>query len=188
MFGPHLELLVIALIVAGIAFTLWKGGAANPVSTGGLDKKLTELDGDMGRLKTGFGVLTTRVAEFEERAATKGDIARIEARMADWERTFAKIDTLDDRLDRLSCDVVELRGIVASSVKVFDATAEGLRTTTQSLQELERKVEATAAVSAQMPSFIEKIVERQAANSSKIEAIGTQVDRLYHFLTEKALK
>lgn len=87
--GNILELLIILVIVIGIGAAIWRGGARNPVGTGGLDKKLTALSGEVRQMNQTIGSkiagVETKVDEIERRveavereAVTPKDIARIE--------------------------------------------------------------------------------------------------------------
>ncbi len=84
-----LELAIIAVIVLGIGAAIWRGGARNPVGTGGLDKKLTALSGEVRQMNQTIGGkiagVETKIDEIERRveavereAVTPKDIARIE--------------------------------------------------------------------------------------------------------------
>lgn len=83
MSGNLFELAIIAFIFIGIAVAVWKGGAANPESTGSLGKKINTLDQDVKRLD---GELKHAVAEVDRlngQAATKADIKRLERKVDD---------------------------------------------------------------------------------------------------------
>ncbi len=188
MFSSWLEAALITLILAGMAFAVFRGGAANPVSTGGLNRRLDTLDHDMSHLKTNVGRFETRIAEFEQRAATKGDIDRIEARFEEWDRKFALIDRLDDRLDAVDRDLAKMQSLASSSHTVVEATAESLRVTNLTMQGIERKTEANAAITHQVPGFIEKILERVAETSARVDGVCKQVDMVYQVITERGMK
>ena len=87
--GNLLELLIILVIVLGIGAAIWRGGARNPVGTGGLEKKLatvgTELtaikssiDGELSGVKAKVGEIEERMDKFEEAVASVADIRRLE--------------------------------------------------------------------------------------------------------------
>lgn len=83
--GNLLELAIIAFIVVGIAAAFWRGGARNPVSTGGLDKKIIQLSGEVKAVKTEvtgvkakMGEIVKRVEGIESDTASSGDIKRLE--------------------------------------------------------------------------------------------------------------
>jgi hypothetical protein len=76
--GNIIELLIIAFIVIGISIAAWRGGARNPVGTGGLDKKIGELSGEMKAVKTKVGEIIERVENIEKDTASPADIKRLE--------------------------------------------------------------------------------------------------------------
>lgn len=80
--GNILELLIILIIVIGIGAAIWRGGAKNPVGTGGLDKKLdaikVSLDGELTAVKSKVGQIEQRIDNFEEAVASVADIKRLE--------------------------------------------------------------------------------------------------------------
>ena len=80
-----LELAIIAFIILGIAAAIWRGGARNPVGTGGLDKKINELSSEVKAVKTEVtgvktkvGEIVTRVESIEKDTASPADIKRLE--------------------------------------------------------------------------------------------------------------
>lgn len=76
--GNLLELAIIAFIVIGITVAAWRGGAKNPVGTGGLDRKINELSGEVKAVKTKVGDLVTRVENIESSTVSPADIKRLE--------------------------------------------------------------------------------------------------------------
>ncbi len=87
--GNIIELLIILVIVLGIGAAIWRGGARNPVGTGGLDKKLTALSSEMKAINTTIGSkfesmenkvdeIEGRVEAIERDTASTADIKRIE--------------------------------------------------------------------------------------------------------------
>ncbi len=76
--GNLLELAIIAFIVIGITVAAWRGGAKNPVGTGGLDRKINELKGEVAEVKTSVGDLVQRVEKIEGDTASPADIRRLE--------------------------------------------------------------------------------------------------------------
>lgn len=76
--GNLLELAIIAFIVIGITIAAWRGGARNPVATGGLDRKINELSGEVKAVKTKVGEIVERVESIERDTATPADIKRLE--------------------------------------------------------------------------------------------------------------
>jgi len=76
-----LEVAIIAFIAIGIAVAIWKGGARNPVGTGGLDKRLTEFGGALAGVEGKVGEIEDRIEQIERVAANKEDIDRMEERL-----------------------------------------------------------------------------------------------------------
>jgi hypothetical protein len=60
-----LELIIVLVIVIGIGAAIWRGGALNPVGTGGLTAQI-------GDVKAKLGEIENRVAEVETRARSYG--------------------------------------------------------------------------------------------------------------------
>lgn len=87
--SEFLELAIIAFIVIGIGAAIWRGGASNPVGTGGLNARLTNIEG--------------RVEQIEEHAATTEDIKRLEAGLAqhaaDMSKLAAMMANLPERIE-----------------------------------------------------------------------------------------
>lgn len=72
------EIAIIAFIIIGMAVAIWKGGARNPVGTGGLDKKINELSGEVKAVTSKVGDLVQRVEKIEGDTASAADIKRLE--------------------------------------------------------------------------------------------------------------
>jgi archaellum component FlaC len=83
MSSNTLELLIIAFIVIGMGVAIWKGGARNPVGTGGLDKRLRHMDSELKGLGSKVGELDHKVEDIDGRAASKNDIKRLERQLKD---------------------------------------------------------------------------------------------------------
>lgn len=73
-----LELAIIAFIVLGIGAAVWRGGARNPVGTGGLDRKLSTFGSALAGVQTKVGEIEDRVEKIESKAASAADIQRLE--------------------------------------------------------------------------------------------------------------
>lgn len=87
--GNILELLIILVIIVGIGAAIWRGGARNPVGTGGIDKKLTALSSEVKAMNNTIGTkiagvetkvdeIETRLEQVEKDAIGAADIKRIE--------------------------------------------------------------------------------------------------------------
>lgn len=81
MSGNTFELAIIAFIILGIAVAIWKGGAANPESTGSLGKKITTLDQDVKRIDGDLKHVRDEFDRLNSQAATKADIKRLERKV-----------------------------------------------------------------------------------------------------------
>lgn len=75
------ELAIIAFIIVGIGVVIWKGGAANPESTGSIGRKVNRLDGDVRKLGTEMKDVDRRLGEIEQSSAKASDIKRLEGLM-----------------------------------------------------------------------------------------------------------
>lgn len=76
-----LEVAIMAFIVLSIAYVVWRGGAANPESTGELGQKINGLSNKFSTLNTRLGHVESEMKELQASAATTKDIARIEERI-----------------------------------------------------------------------------------------------------------
>lgn len=182
MLNNWLELVIIAVILIGIAVAIFKGGAANPVGTGALRSRLVALDGDLRSLNSKVGTVETRVAELDQRAATKGDIARIEAQFTEWHRLQ---EGIVKKLSTVDVDLGRLNSVVQAKNTVIEAMAESQRVTNAALQNIEKRVEANAIVSDQVPDFMKSVLTNVAHNTARTEEVCKQVDRLYDFIVER---
>jgi len=81
MTNAWMEWAIIAFIVGTIAWIVWKGGAANPMGTGQLSRKLGKLAGEVSTLAGRLHQTERELAELKLEAATTKDIERLEARM-----------------------------------------------------------------------------------------------------------
>lgn len=118
-----LELLVSGVIIIGIIVMIWRGGAANPVSTGGLERRIGEHTRRLGSVEeqlkgcatsAALGLLATEMRSLEERAASSGEVlalegkmvafdARVDGRLAALEMQFSgKVDRIDAQLAALT--------------------------------------------------------------------------------------
>lgn len=73
-----LEIAIMIFIVGSIAWVVWRGGQANPESTGSLGKQFGGLSAKVTRLDLRVGHVESELAELQQTAATTKDIARIE--------------------------------------------------------------------------------------------------------------
>lgn len=189
--GSWLEAVIIGFILIGIAVAIFKGGAANPVSTGGLGKRLSDVDGDLRALttkvdtvETKVGAVETRVSELNQLSATKGDIERLEKQFQEWKR---QIDRLDERFDGFDRDLTRIQGAASNNQTVIEAMSSSLRMTNTTMNKIETRMETNATITAQVPAFMEKVLTGLATNTARTDAVCKQVDVLYHFITERGI-
>lgn len=111
------ELAIIAFIGLGIAVAIFRGGAANPESTGSLGRKLSKLQADVSKLggvKQDVAALQSRVAEIERRGATIDDIRGLEIKVDELAQQAAgrtaTLDHVKEQVDRLY-DFIVKRGM-----------------------------------------------------------------------------
>ena len=109
MSGSWLEWAIIAFIVIAIGVVVWRGGAANPESTGSLGRKVSGLDRTVNRLVTETEDIDRRVGEIERTAAKASDIKRLERQLADQQALLG-----------------QMREMVAASAKAADLRGEQL--------------------------------------------------------------
>lgn len=95
-----LELAIIVFIIGAIGFITFRSGAANPESTGSLNRKLTKLSTDLGGVKSDVAAvksevnrIDTRVTEIDRRGATTDDIRGIERKLEEHGRCLAQLDS-----------------------------------------------------------------------------------------------
>ena len=75
------EVAIVAFIVMSITYVVWRGGAANPQSTGELGAKINGLSNKFSALNTRVGHVESEMKELQSVAATTKDIARMEERI-----------------------------------------------------------------------------------------------------------
>jgi hypothetical protein len=65
---------IIAFIVIVLLYLVWRGGAANPESTGSLDRKVNVLSGQVSALSTRVGHVETGMKKLQDDGASTKDI------------------------------------------------------------------------------------------------------------------
>lgn len=100
-----LELAIIAFIVLGIGFVVFRTGAANPESTGAIGKQLRTLQKDVSSVKSEvsavkdeMGGIDRRVTEIDRRTATTDDIRGIEKKLDEHGKCLAQLDDAQTRI------------------------------------------------------------------------------------------
>jgi uncharacterized coiled-coil protein SlyX len=117
MHTSYLEWAIIVFITGGIAYSIWRGGAANPETTGALGRKISKLEVRVGAVDTQVSALGEKVGH-------------LEGQMADLESSAAK----GDDIKRLENTVTELRSKVAT-------LAEGLAAQQAHIEHTRRQVD-----------------------------------------------
>lgn len=184
MTSNWLEALIILVILIGITVASFKSGSANPVSTGSLRSKLTAIDADVTKLGGRLKTVETQLDTLGASAATRDDVQRIERRLADGSEKMRQLDGLVGSIQR---DVARLETQAAANQAVIEAMAESLRTTNTAVTEIAKQTDVSAAITAQIPGFMERMLTEVAGNKAKTGAVCVQVDRLYHFITERGM-
>lgn len=129
------ELAIIAFILIGIAFSAWKGGAANPVPTGRLQTAVQKLQTDVKGLATSVDALT-------ENGCTKGELKLLQQSFeAEQDRA-----TLGFRqLELLGTELSEIRISVGSKHEVIDGLAESVRALSSRQETMSAQLASTDA-------------------------------------------
>lgn len=115
------ELAIIVFICIGIGVAIFRGGAANPESTGSLGRQISSLKTEVGKLTSGqagmkrdMSGMEGRVAEIERRGATVEDIRGLESRVDTLAETSAAgnatLGHVKEQVDRLY-DFIVKRGM-----------------------------------------------------------------------------
>lgn len=103
MNGPSLlEWAIIAFIIISMVVIIWRGGAANPESTGRLGRKVEVLGKEVTDIDRRVKHVEEDVGELSKKAVTQTDLAALRAEMkGDRElaqRTFKSIDRIEHML------------------------------------------------------------------------------------------
>lgn len=101
-----LELTIIGFIIVGIAFSVFRGGQANPESTGTLGTKLSSFKSELAGVKgdvagvkrqiegvnSELRAIDSRVTEIDRRGATIDDVRGIEKKLDELKSTLSGLD------------------------------------------------------------------------------------------------
>jgi septation ring formation regulator EzrA len=115
----RIEIAIIIFIIIGISVVVyfsWKGGAANPVGTGGLDARQKTFDHELKGMRSQIDQIEERVEKMEGHYAKASDIKRIEKRQ----------EALATKLDKVIEDVASIREDAAERGALAKATARQL--------------------------------------------------------------
>ena len=126
--GNILELLIILVIVVGIGAAIWRGGARNPVGTGGIDKKLTALSSEVKAMNNTIGTkiagvegkvdeIETRLEQVEKDAIGAADIKRIEKAIDKIARAQADMESRQRALSDRQHDHAATSAATAATLK-----------------------------------------------------------------------
>lgn len=119
MISNPIEILIILFILGGIGTVIWlgwKGGAANPVSTGNLDDRLNSFDAELSGMRSQVDQIEGRVETIEGHYAKASDIERLEKRLR----------THDRKMDKVIEDISAIREEAAERGALAKATAKQL--------------------------------------------------------------
>lgn len=119
MTGNWIEILIIIFIIIGISVVVyfsWKGGAANPVSTGTLDDRLNSFDTELSGMRSQVDQIEDRVEKIEGHYAKASDIERLEKQL----RAQAR------KMDRMAEDITTIREEAAERGALAKSTAKQL--------------------------------------------------------------
>lgn len=122
-----LELSIIAIIVLGIGAAIWRGGAKNPVGTGGIDRKPTALSSELKLINTKIGgeiagvknkvdEIEGRVEKIEREAVSAADIKRLENSIDKLAKTLPDIETRQRALSDRQSDHAATSAATAATV------------------------------------------------------------------------
>ena len=204
--GKLLELAIIAVILMGIGFVIWRGGAANPVSTGTVQHKVNNFGHEMkalGAKLSGFG---DQISQLQANSASAEDVRRIEAELRAQEEETANFAGALLKVDE---ELQAIRRDRALSNQAIEALSASMRAISKELKEhredvasllnalpaMREQVEgnrrAIEGILGQLPGIREKqdaMAREVSASASDLKLIGRQVDRLYDVIVPKGMK
>lgn len=100
------ELAIIAFILVGIGVVIFKGGAANPESTGSLGRQLRKVQSTVGTLGTKVDEIERQVVGLESSAAKTTDLKRLESDVGELRRDMS---TLREAVAAQHADITHTR-------------------------------------------------------------------------------
>jgi chromosome segregation ATPase len=119
-----IEILIIVFIIIGISVVVyfsWKGGAANPVSTGTLDDRLNSFDTELSGMRSQVDQIEDRVEKIEGHYAKASDIERLEKRLRAHDR---KMDKVISDISAIREEAAERGALAKSTAKQLDLIYE----------------------------------------------------------------
>ena len=120
MTGNWIEILIIIFIIIGISVVVWlswKGGAANPVTTGNLDERLNSFDTELSGMRVQVDQIEGRVETIEGHYAKASDIERLEKQLRAQAR---KMDKVADDIATIREEAAERGALAKSTAKQLD--------------------------------------------------------------------
>lgn len=94
------EYLVAAVIVIGLSFAVFRGGQANPFSTGQISRRLGRVEAENKAMSAKIDELETSVDTLKSQMATTSDVVRLEMKIqsltAMVERSWHAIDRMQN--------------------------------------------------------------------------------------------
>jgi len=114
-----IEIVIILFILGGISVVIWlgwKGGAANPVSTGTLDERLNSFDTELSGMRSQVDQIEDRVEKIEGHYAKASDIERLEKQLRAQGR----------KMDKMAEDIATIREEAAERGALAKATTKQL--------------------------------------------------------------
>ena len=119
MISNPIEIVIILFILGGISVVIWlgwKGGAANPVSTGTLDERLNSFDTELSGMRSQVDQIEDRVEKIEGHYAKASDIERLEKQLRAQGR----------KMDKMAEDIATIREEAAERGALAKATTKQL--------------------------------------------------------------
>lgn len=101
MTSSWLDWAIILFIICAIGWIIWKGGAANPETTGALSKQIGEVSQQQAAMRTRLRHIEAEVEEVKREAATTKDIERLEERIEGQSQLLQRTDRNVERIVQL---------------------------------------------------------------------------------------
>jgi septal ring factor EnvC (AmiA/AmiB activator) len=115
-----IEIVIILFILGGISVVIWlgwKGGAANPVTTGNLDERLHSFDTELSGMRSQVDQIEDRVEKIEGHYAKATDIERLEKQLRAQGR---KMDKMAEDIATIREEAAERGALAKASTKQLD--------------------------------------------------------------------
>jgi len=183
------ELAIIAFILIGIGFVLWRGGSANPIGTGKLQHSVRNLRQEIGTMGRDLKTLKDQSAHSTEQLDRKisDEKRRLDGFGDRIEGIERRVDGIHNVLSAMSESVRSLSIDFKDHRTSVDARLQVLASMDERIANNSRTIAAAGEQIVLMDARLDRIGEVVASTSVQCGATGRQVDRLYDFLTQKAL-